>query len=94
MKKLQLIFLSILLVAASAVAQPVLLWYKLDMSQNPSTAEYMPCKLQVDPAGNIVLAFAGEDPDSLKSGYFIQKDRKSTRLNSSHTDISRMPSSA
>ena len=24
----------------------------------------------------------------------FQKDRKSTRLNSSHTDISRMPSSA
>ena len=26
--------------------------------------------------------------------YFQEKDRKSTRLNSSHTDISRMPSSA
>ena len=27
-------------------------------------------------------------------GNFFSKDRKSTRLNSSHTDISRMPSSA
>ena len=27
-------------------------------------------------------------------GLFLNKDRKSTRLNSSHTDISRMPSSA
>ena len=27
-------------------------------------------------------------------GSFILRDRKSTRLNSSHTDISRMPSSA
>ena len=26
--------------------------------------------------------------------YYALKDRKSTRLNSSHTDISRMPSSA
>ena len=34
--------------------------------------------------------------DSAKSGYFYMlfSDRKSTRLNSSHTDISRMPSSA
>ena len=30
----------------------------------------------------------------LKAGYNCTKDRKSTRLNSSHTDISRMPSSA
>ena len=73
MKKLPLLFLSILLVAVSAVAQPVLLWHKLDMSQNPATSDLMPCKLQVDPAGNIVLAFAGEDPYSLRSGYFIQK---------------------
>ena len=27
-------------------------------------------------------------------GWFVREDRKSTRLNSSHTDISRMPSSA
>ena len=26
--------------------------------------------------------------------FIVSKDRKSTRLNSSHTDISRMPSSA
>ena len=29
-----------------------------------------------------------------KVGKVIESDRKSTRLNSSHTDISRMPSSA
>ena len=28
------------------------------------------------------------------AGFLVFKDRKSTRLNSSHTDISRMPSSA
>ncbi len=73
MKKLQLIFLSILLVAAPAVAQPVLLWSKLDMSQDPFTSDILPCKLQVDPSGNIVIAFAGEEPDSAWLGYFIQK---------------------
>ena len=36
-----------------AHAQPELQWYKLDMSQNPATSDLMPCKLQVDPAGNI-----------------------------------------
>ena len=30
----------------------------------------------------------------IRSEYHEGKDRKSTRLNSSHTDISRMPSSA
>ena len=32
----------------------------------------------------------------IKTGFaeFVKADRKSTRLNSSHTDISRMPSSA
>ena len=33
-------------------------------------------------------------PKHLQSWYALPKDRKSTRLNSSHTDISRMPSSA
>ena len=32
--------------------------------------------------------YASDDP------YLLAQDRKSTRLNSSHTDISRMPSSA
>ena len=31
---------------------------------------------------------------ALAEKYLLEKDRKSTRLNSSHTDISRMPSSA
>ena len=34
------------------------------------------------------------DPDVLDKENLRQRDRKSTRLNSSHTDISRMPSSA
>ena len=34
------------------------------------------------------IQYLGKDPDT------GEKDRKSTRLNSSHTDISRMPSSA
>ena len=32
--------------------------------------------------------------EEMMSEYYDTKDRKSTRLNSSHTDISRMPSSA
>ena len=32
--------------------------------------------------------------DSVRVAFQKVKDRKSTRLNSSHTDISRMPSSA
>ena len=38
-----------------------------------------------------------EDPEAVHvgiDGEEIMRDRKSTRLNSSHTDISRMPSSA
>ena len=31
---------------------------------------------------------------TIPNGGFVAQDRKSTRLNSSHTDISRMPSSA
>ena len=34
------------------------------------------------------------DAKGKADGFFIQIDRKSTRLNSSHTDSSRMPSSA
>mgnify|MGYP003345140028 FL=1 len=34
------------------------------------------------------------DPRVVKDAQKLQEDRKSTRLNSSHTDISRMPSSA
>ena len=39
--------------------------------------------------GNLAVELMGA-----KRGYNKRKDRKSTRLNSSHTDISRMPSSA
>ena len=59
------------------------------------------------PKSSAVLAFAGlsllamvmfASPEAVGSTTredgFFEKDRKSTRLNSSHTDISRMPSSA
>ena len=36
---------------------------------------------------------AGDEERGFGSG-LVEQDRKSTRLNSSHTDISRMPSSA
>ena len=39
-----------------------------------------------------VIPILGKEPISKEE--FQDKDRKSTRLNSSHTDISRMPSSA
>ena len=56
----------------------------------------------VHPAAGLVTAFllgfaAGEqgaDPDAVERLAARAQDRKSTRLNSSHTDISRMPSSA
>ena len=45
-----------------------------------------------------IIAFLSINPKANKSGDIPAKaefiDRKSTRLNSSHTDISRMPSSA
>ena len=43
-----------------------------------------------EPGDRVVLSYRAEDPAS--DG--MPTDRKSTRLNSSHTDISRMPSSA
>ena len=44
----------------------------------------------------VLEALDQQEPDSLKEelGDLLLQDRKSTRLNSSHTDISRMPSSA
>ena len=39
------------------------------------------------------LGYNGSDPE-FGTGRDVKADRKSTRLNSSHTDISRMPSSA
>ena len=62
-------------------------------------------KLHTQQAGTVKLATVDlnrADHDSYYLGYsngvlwpvFHYRDRKSTRLNSSHTDISRMPSSA
>ena len=41
-----------------------------------------------------LLALPGQTVNDIKKVYSHPIDRKSTRLNSSHTDISRMPSSA
>ena len=45
-------------------------------------------------AAKILADFAKEHKSLKLKGGFLEGDRKSTRLNSSHTDISRMPSSA
>ena len=56
--------------------------------------------LNVQPTGRLDTSSIGERPKVMKcksTGEYIMymhADRKSTRLNSSHTDISRMPSSA
>ena len=44
-----------------------------------------------EPAQRVAFGTSGHRGSSFKASF---KDRKSTRLNSSHTDISRMPSSA
>ena len=44
--------------------------------------------------GLVKYLFVGKGAEEKKKGMDIMIDRKSTRLNSSHTDISRMPSSA
>ena len=44
--------------------------------------------------GDIGLGFRGAVDDQFSVDIEEKLDRKSTRLNSSHTDISRMPSSA
>ena len=46
--------------------------------------------LQVQPAG----AITSIDKDQLEAVKDVLEDRKSTRLNSSHSSVSRMPSSA
>ena len=43
--------------------------------------------------GDTVVVLTGRDKGK-RGVVTLRKDRKSTRLNSSHTDISRMPSSA
>ena len=43
---------------------------------------------------NLGLGKVFKEPENCKSNYWLQTDRKSTRLNSSHSQQSRMPSSA
>ena len=49
---------------------------------------------QLGPKCKLILIAAPSANSYYEHIGFINKDRKSTRLNSSHTDISRMPSSA
>ena len=56
-------------------------------------------KITINKNVSLYGGFAGfedsfQDRDFIKNETIINGDRKSTRLNSSHTDISRMPSSA
>ena len=70
----------------------------------PGFKTFINVMLALDPSFKIIgleITEQEEDPGlgaEIKQGYFKNqfkgKDRKSTRLNSSHTDISRMPSSA
>ena len=46
------------------------------------------------PGGKEITAFAAAILNAGNAAKELDRDRKSTRLNSSHTDISRMPSSA
>ena len=48
-------------------------------------------KKTIQAVGHEAKAMLGKVPGNIEA---IRPDRKSTRLNSSHTDISRMPSSA
>ena len=55
---------------------------------------YLHALKDVRPAGDVYLHIAAFDLARAPDGQWRVVDRKSTRLNSSHTDISRMPSSA
>ena len=53
--------------------------------------------LDVDPGAatnRTVVTLVGTPDEVIEAAFRAVKDRKSTRLNSSHTDISRMPSPA
>ena len=60
-----------------------------DIARGRLEADGIPVLLQSDTAGIFGLAFQG----NIAGGIALQ-DRKSTRLNSSHSTLSRMPSSA
>ena len=60
--------------------------------QQPSLGTLLPCpeeSVNFDTSENLII-----EGDNLEVLKLLQKDRKSTRLNSSHIPLSRMPSSA
>ena len=61
------------------------------ITKKPKSKE---CKIKT--AKNITIGLSGDKVRIIncENGLKYVEDRKSTRLNSSHTDISRMPSSA
>ena len=68
---------------------------RLDMTTTAN--QYMTSKIEGlnPPAGTIsTSSYAGMNGSYLNNAFIEKRDRKSTRLNSSHPSSSRMPSSA
>ena len=63
---------------------------RLFWKSNPAFVEWLQSPITYIESGK----FRKQALSLLPELYSVEKDRKSTRLNSSHTDISRMPSSA
>ena len=76
--------------AGEVVVIPQDAYYK-DNSQLPMEARQ---EINFDHPRSLEFNLLVKHLKQLKRGVAIEQDRKSTRLNSSHTDISRMPSSA
>ena len=68
--------------------------YKLTIPSTGKTVTYRPFLVKEEKA--LMIAQQSEDADTMISTLkaVIESDRKSTRLNSSHIPLSRMPSSA
>ena len=72
---------------------PLSLVFRLGTKIRNLVSKERKANLPIICVGNIVIGGAGKTPVALKIGNML-KDRKSTRLNSSHVRTSRMPSSA
>ena len=77
---------AILLHNTTAIAQPDSIAYE-DLSKFEDDLYWTNIYVDRITKDTIVSAHTTQD-------YFVKKDRKSTRLNSSHSTLSRMPSSA
>ena len=70
-------------------------WAVVGLGNNPERAAYGVAKVLLDKGHRIFPIYPRAEVVHGQPGYVtLSEDRKSTRLNSSHTDISRMPSSA